>query len=186
MNAKIIENPQFGDLAILWSWLNEYPQIIRIILSKPDLSAENQLINTYPHYDLSSCDEVDELATSIQAFLDGADIKFPLDIMALNNCSPFQKAVLLAEYEIQRGNLSTYKLIAQHLGKGGGARAVGNALAGNPFPIVIPCHRAIRSDGYVGGFQGGVAMKKALLEKEGIKFDAKGRAISPQLQYNPQ
>jgi methylated-DNA-[protein]-cysteine S-methyltransferase len=185
MNVKIIKTP-FGPVALVWSWLNEYPQILKIIISKPDLSARNQLNRAYPHYELSSCKEVDELATSIQAFLEGKDIRFPLDIMALDSCSPFQKAVLLAEYEIQRGKISTYKLIAQHIGKGGGARAVGNALAGNPFPIVIPCHRAIRSDGYVGGFQGGVAMKKALLEKEGIIFDAKGRVISPQLQYNPQ
>ena len=187
MNVKIIKNPQFGPLAILWSWLNEYPQIIKIIISKPDLSAENQLMNTYPHYDLSSCDEIDELARSIQAFLEGKDIKFSLNIMALDICTQFQKSVLLAEYEVNRGSVSTYKLIAGHIGSDGGARAVGNALAGNPFPIIIPCHRAIRSDGYVGGFQGGVAMKKTLLEKEGIVFDAKGRVISPLLKYdNPK
>jgi methylated-DNA-[protein]-cysteine S-methyltransferase len=53
---------------------------------------------------------------------------------------------------------------------------VGNALATNPFPIIIPCHRAIRSDGSLGGFQGATAMKRALLEREGIVFDA---AVSP-------
>lgn len=187
MNVKIIKTTPFGPVALVWSWLNGYPQILKIIISKPDLSAEYQLISAYPNYELSSCEEVDELATSIHAFLEGENIQFPLDIVAMDSCSPFQKAVLIAEYGIQRGNVSTYKLIAQHIGRVGGARAVGNALAGNPFPIVIPCHRAIRSDGYVGGFQGGVEMKQALLEKEGITFDAKGRVISPRLQYdNPK
>jgi alkylated DNA nucleotide flippase Atl1 len=49
--------------------------------------------------------------------------------------------------------------------------AVGHALAANPFPIIIPCHRAIRSDGSLGGYQGGLAMKRSLLEREGIRFD---------------
>jgi methylated-DNA-[protein]-cysteine S-methyltransferase len=50
-------------------------------------------------------------------------------------------------------------------------------LAKNPFPIIIPCHRVIRTDGSIGGYQGGVEMKRALLEMEGIAFDAKGRAV---------
>lgn len=187
MNIKIIKTTPFGPVVIVWSFLNGHPQVFRIIISKPDSSAENQLTRAYPHYDLSSCDEIDELARSIQAFLEGKDIKFSLNIMALDICTQFQKSVLLAEYEVNRGSVSTYKLIAGHIGSDGGARAVGNALAGNPFPIIIPCHRAIRSDGYVGGFQGGVAMKKTLLEKEGIVFDAKGRVISPLLKYdNPK
>jgi methylated-DNA-[protein]-cysteine S-methyltransferase len=44
------------------------------------------------------------------------------------------------------------------------------ALATNPFPIIIPCHRVIRSDGVLGGYQGGINMKRALLEMEGVAF----------------
>jgi methylated-DNA-[protein]-cysteine S-methyltransferase len=51
-------------------------------------------------------------------------------------------------------------------------------MAGNPFPLVIPCHRVIRSDGSLGGFGGGLPMKRALLEMEGIAFDRKGRVLS--------
>jgi methylated-DNA-[protein]-cysteine S-methyltransferase len=60
---------------------------------------------------------------------------------------------------------------------------VGNALATNPFPIVIPCHRAIRSDGTLGGYQGGLAMKRALLEQEGVDLDERGKVLSPRLFY---
>lgn len=184
MNVKIIKPTPFGPVVLIWSWLNGSPRILRIIISKPDLSAEDQLASNYSHYELSSCEELDGMAKSIKAFLEGKEIRFSLDILAMDSCSPFQKAVLHAEYEIPRGKVSTYKLIAQYLGKKNGARAVGNALARNPFPIVIPCHRAIRSDGCLGGFQGGITMKKTLLENEGITVDANGLVISPQLEYN--
>jgi methylated-DNA-[protein]-cysteine S-methyltransferase len=85
-------------------------------------------------------------------------------------CSAFQQKVLHAEHAIPRGRVSTYRLIARRLGDANAARAVGTALATNPFPIVIPCHRAIRSDGALGGFQGGLKMKGALLRMEGIVF----------------
>jgi methylated-DNA-[protein]-cysteine S-methyltransferase len=56
-------------------------------------------------------------------------------------------------------------------------------LARNPFPIIIPCHRAIRSDGRLGGFQGGPAMKRALLELEGVEISAAGRVLAERFYY---
>jgi methylated-DNA-[protein]-cysteine S-methyltransferase len=79
--------------------------------------------------------------------------------------------------------VSTYQRIAGHLGDRNSARAVGTALARNPFPIIVPCHRAIRSDGNLGGFQGGLAMKQALLAMEGIHFDNAGRIVADKLYY---
>ena len=70
-----------------------------------------------------------------------------------------------------------------YLGKSNGARAVGNALANNPFPLIVPCHRAIRSDRHLGGYQGGLEMKRALLETEGIAFDKAGRVKCPLFHY---
>jgi methylated-DNA-[protein]-cysteine S-methyltransferase len=64
-----------------------------------------------------------------------------------------------------------------------GARAVGSALAGNPFPIAIPCHRAIRSDYKLGGYQGGVEMKGALLKNEGFKISKSGKVITDRFYY---
>jgi len=63
------------------------------------------------------------------------------------------------------------------------AWAVGTALATNPFPIIIPCHHAIRSDGTLGGYQGGLAMKRALLEMEGILFDSSSHVVTEDLYY---
>jgi methylated-DNA-[protein]-cysteine S-methyltransferase len=106
-----------------------------------------------------------------------------LDVADLNLCSAFQESVLRAEHAIPRGSMSTYKLIAAYFGKPNGARAVGNALANNPFPLIVPCHRAIRSDHHLGGYQGGLEMKRSLLNKEGITFDKSERVECLRLYY---
>lgn len=86
--------------------------------------------------------------------------------------SAFQQAVWRACAEIPRGEVRTYVWIARRLGRPGAARAVGSALAANPFAPLIPCHRVIRSDGTPGGYSapGGLAAKRRLLEKERAKL----------------
>jgi methylated-DNA-[protein]-cysteine S-methyltransferase len=75
----------------------------------------------------------------------------------------------------------TYGGLAASVGVAGGARAVGNVMAGNPFPLVIPCHRVVRSGGSLGGFGGGAEMKKGLLRLEGVAFDAQGCVLPEHL-----
>ena len=110
-------------------------------------------------------------------------MEFDLSMLHLADCSAFQRRVLLAEHGIPRGWVSTYGRIAEQVGVPRGARAVGGALARNPFPIVIPCHRAIRADGRLGGFQGGAGMKRALLALEGVSCGSDGRVLSPRYYY---
>jgi len=183
MNRKIIKSTPFGSVGILWTDLNDNPKIVRILLSKPGLSAEDQVTGLYPNSQASSCAEIDDIATAIKGLLEGEEIDFLLDIADLSLCTEFQQLVLRAEHMIPRGSISTYQLIAEYLGKRNGARAVGNALANNPFPLIVPCHRAVRSDRYLGGYQGGLEMKRALLEKEGIPFDEAGRVSGMQFHY---
>ncbi len=123
------------------------------------------------------------LIAGIQSFLAGHDVHLSTDLLDLDRCSPFQRRVLLAEYGIPRGCVSTYGRIGRHLGNPGAARAVGNALARNPFPIVIPCHRALRSNGLLGGFQTGRDVKRRLLEMEGVRFRKDGRVIMEHVWY---
>jgi len=170
MNRSSVVTP-FGTVFILWGTKKDHPKIVRILLPKPGLSTEDQVSKLYPHLRSSSCQEIDETAQRIDRFLGGEKIEFSLDIVDLSLCSEFQQRVLRAEHQIPWGKVSTYGLIAKFLGINRGARAVGRALATNPFPIIIPCHRAIRSDRHLGGYQGGTAMKRALLENEGIIFD---------------
>ncbi|RPJ13078.1 MAG: methylated-DNA--[protein]-cysteine S-methyltransferase [Desulfobacteraceae bacterium] len=183
MNRKIIKPTPFGPVGIIWIDLNDNPEIVRILISKPGMSAEDQISELYPDSQASSCTAVDHLASAIKGLLEGEAIGFSLDVADLSMCTEFQLLVLRAEHMIPRGSVSTYQLIAEHLGKRNGARAVGNALANNPFPLIVPCHRAIRSDLHLGGYQGGLEMKRALLEKEGITFDNAGRVDCPQFHY---
>jgi methylated-DNA-[protein]-cysteine S-methyltransferase len=183
MNRKIIKLTPFGSVGVIWTGLNDNPKIVRIVLSKPGLSAEDQVSEFYPNSQTSSCAEIDDVATAIKGLLEGEEIEFSLDVADLTLCTEFQQLVLRAEHRIPRGRISTYRLIAEYMGKRNGARAVGNALANNPFPLIVPCHRAIRSDRHLGGYQGGLEMKRALLEKEGICFDDTGRVACAQFHY---
>mgnify|MGYP001160784061 FL=1 len=80
----------------------------------------------------------------------------------------FQKKVWKEIYKIPKGQTKTYKEIAILVGSPKSSRAVANACGKNPFPITIPCHRVIKSDGSIGGYsaKGGIRKKKALLSEE--------------------
>jgi methylated-DNA-[protein]-cysteine S-methyltransferase len=184
MNFKLVKSTPFGPVAVMWSELKGTPKIFRVLLSRPGSPADGDVSDLFTGSRRASCAEIDAVAARIKAFLAGEAVVFPLDIIALGSRPPFQQAVLRAEHAIPRGRISAYGLIAAHLGEPMAGRAVGNALATNPFPIIVPCHRAVRSDGELGGFQGGPAMKRALLEMEGIPFDSAGRAAVPRFHYS--
>jgi methylated-DNA-[protein]-cysteine S-methyltransferase len=179
----LVGKTRFGPIVILWESGSGKPMVRQILLTKAGQPAQEALKEQFPESVPFSCGLIDDLAGRIAAFLEGANVRFSLEHVRLDLCPPFQRKVLLAEYGIPRGRVSTYRRIAGHLGVPGGARAVGNALATNPFPIVIPCHRAIRSDGTLGGYQGGLVMKRALLEQEGVDIDERGRVLSLGLYY---
>jgi hypothetical protein len=81
----------------------------------------------------------------------------------------FQTEVLNLVKQIPRGKVTTYSEIARELtGSIRAARAVGRAVAKNPYPVIVPCHRVVRSDGNVGGYKLGVATKIKLLNDEGV------------------
>jgi O-6-methylguanine DNA methyltransferase len=89
----------------------------------------------------------------------------------LEGVGDFQRRVLLETCEIPRGEVRTYAWLAGRLGHPGAARAVGSALARNPMPLVVPCHRVVRSDGSIGDYGcGGPAAKRALLAAEGVEL----------------
>lgn len=92
--------------------------------------------------------------------------RVPLDLAQLPD---FEQAVLRKTLEIPRGEVRPYAWVAAEIGRPLAVRAVGNALARNPIPFVIPCHRVVRSDGRVGQYgAGGPTAKRAVLEAEGL------------------
>ena len=88
------------------------------------------------------------------------------------NGTAFQKKVWSALLKIPKGKTLTYKQLAKNIDNPKAVRAVGNAVGKNPLPIIIPCHRVIKSDGSLGGYsgKGGVKTKKMLLKKESVKI----------------
>jgi methylated-DNA-[protein]-cysteine S-methyltransferase len=93
--------------------------------------------------------------------------ELPLD---LGGATVFQRAVLLACFQVPYGQVVSYGELARRAGFPGAARAVGQVMARNPLPLVIPCHRVIASDGGLTGFGGGLPLKERLLamEREGL------------------
>ncbi|MCK4648086.1 MGMT family protein [bacterium] len=84
----------------------------------------------------------------------------------LGGLTPFQRKVLGVVKTIPSGETRSYKWVAKKMGNPKAVRAVGQALKRNPYPVIIPCHRVIRSDGKLGGYSKGTQKKKKLLEEE--------------------
>jgi methylated-DNA-[protein]-cysteine S-methyltransferase len=173
----------FGTFGIVWRETNESLKVSRIFLPNEQTFIQDLIQSDFYDIPQSSHYMISELGEQIQDFLNGGDIVFDLDMIAFERCSEFQQRVLFAEYSIPRGWVSTYGRIAKHLGVEGGGRAIGRALANNPFPLVVPCHRTIRSNGELGGYQGGKRMKRMLLELEGVKVSGSGRVLFAKMCY---
>jgi O-6-methylguanine DNA methyltransferase len=87
----------------------------------------------------------------------------------LSERTPFERDVLLKTAQIPRGQVRTYSWVAREIGRPAAVRAVGTALANNPIPVIIPCHRVIRTDGIIGNYgAGGTEAKKQILAAEGV------------------
>jgi methylated-DNA-[protein]-cysteine S-methyltransferase len=106
------------------------------------------------------------MTRELEEYFDGGRRRFqlPLDWTLVG---PFGRRVLAVTSEIPYGRVSSYREVAAEAGSPRGSRAAGNALGANPLPIVVPCHRVLRSGGALGGYGGGVERKRWLLELEG-------------------
>jgi methylated-DNA-[protein]-cysteine S-methyltransferase len=118
--------------------------------------------------------EVDLARSRMIALLEGKPADFSGILLDLDGVPSFHRRVYEAARRIEPGHILTYGVLARIIGADGAARAVGQALARNPFPILVPCHRVLAANGGLGGFSayGGIGTKRQLLEIEGIKFNA--------------
>jgi methylated-DNA-[protein]-cysteine S-methyltransferase len=105
-----------------------------------------------------------DLIKRLRDYFDGKKVVFP-DRLDLSPATDFERAVWRIIQTIPYGETRSYGWVAARLGKRG-ARAVGQALARNRLPVIIPCHRVVASDGSLGGYSGGVDVKKSLLRLE--------------------
>lgn len=107
----------------------------------------------------------DEAKRQIAEFLSERRHAFDLPL-ELGSARGFTRAALEAAATIPYGQTRSYWWVSVRAGNPRAVRAVGQAMAGNPLPLIIPCHRVVRSDGSLGGFGGGLAQKRRLIELE--------------------
>jgi methylated-DNA-[protein]-cysteine S-methyltransferase len=89
----------------------------------------------------------------------------------LRGLTPFEEAVLRKTLQIPRGEVRPYGWVAREIGRPAAVRAVGTALAHNPIPYLIPCHRVVRTDGHIGNYGGGgPEAKRSILTMEGVQL----------------
>lgn len=113
----------------------------------------------------------------------GGDRRARIDL-DLRGRTPFERAVWMKALEIPRGEVRPYAWIAAEIGRPKAVRAVGTALAHNPVPLVVPCHRVVRSDGLLGQYSlGGPGNKRAILAAEGLDPDELERLARRGVRY---
>jgi methylated-DNA-[protein]-cysteine S-methyltransferase len=166
---------EFGEIAIVWR--HDKKKLMRVFLP-----SQHRLFKSSDYKDAASLkgnnSAVRKACKIMDMLLEGKPGMFPLEMLDWSVAYPFQRRVLRMECRIPHGMVSTYGRLAHKLGHARAARAVGTALARNPFPVIIPCHRAIRADRSLGGYAGGLSMKQRLLELEGLQFDRYGRVMA--------
>ena len=110
--------------------------------------------------------------------------RLPERFFDLRSVTEFERAVLLKALEIPRGEVRTYGWIAAQIGHPAAVRAVGSALRKNPVPVLIPCHRVVRSDGHIGNYSmGGARAKKKVLAAEGAAPEMIERLAARGVRY---
>ena len=127
------------------------------------LKSLQKVYNIKPVKDSAAFKDIVKL---LKRYLKGERLKIdiPFDLKGTH----FEKRVWKALLKIPYGKTKSYGEIAKEIGLPNGARAVGNACGKNPIPIIIPCHRVIAGNGGLGGYTGGIGIKKRLLRIEGV------------------
>ena len=110
--------------------------------------------------------ELAELKDSLRRYFAGEPVDFGSIPLDLPSGTAFQRAAWTACRAIPRGEVRTYRRMAEAVGSPRASRAIGQAMAANPIPIIVPCHRVVGADGSLTGFGGGLDMKARLLELE--------------------
>ncbi len=171
---ELIPSP-FGDVGVVWVQRDTAPSVVRIFLPGKDDTIARVIRREYPGAVQRSNRILDEMCNQIKEYMEGSIVEFLLELLDMEQCYNFQKNVLLELSRIPRGKVVSYGRLASKIGAPGAARAAGTALAGNPFPIILPCHRVVKSTGHPGNFGGVQELKGALLRIEGVEVNTEGK-----------
>lgn len=113
----------------------------------------------------------DTIAAELDEYFGGRRRRFTVPVDLGRVPATFRRRVLETLYrDVPYGETVSYGELAVMAGRPGAARAVGSAMANNPIPVVVPCHRVLAAGGRIGGYGGGLGMKRALLAIEGVEL----------------
>lgn len=172
---KIISNTPINEIVIIWS--NNPFKIEEIILSNPEKTATEITNEKYPTaISKKAPKKLKKIIKELNKYFKEENAHFSLDYLNLDKLTDFQRKVLIAEFNTKKGTVNSYGQLAKAIDNPKAYRAVGSALSKNPFPIIIPCHRTVKSDRTIGGFGGvksGLESKKILLELDGVMVEGR-------------
>lgn len=140
--------------------------LVRVSFRQSEASFARELRARLGLHAVRSTTRTTEVVHQLRAYFAGTRRGFDVRV-DLSRLTPFHRQVLEATAEVPPGQVVSYGEIARRIGRPSGSRAVGQALGRNPVPIVIPCHRVVAAGGRLGGYTGGLAIKRKLLRLEG-------------------
>jgi methylated-DNA-[protein]-cysteine S-methyltransferase len=133
--------------------------------NEPSRAELARIVRTYGPGVLPDTRKADPIARELDQYFSGKRKAFDVTV-DLSPLTPFQRRILTATARVPFGDVSTYARVAARAGSENASRAAGQALGSNPILIVVPCHRILASDGSLGGYAGGLAAKRVLLQLE--------------------
>lgn len=140
--------------------------VCAVLLGDDQAALTRDLEARLPDASLAAAEaSADDPLSRVIALIESPRVAQPIAIDA--GGTAFQRSVWAALREIPAGSTASYTELARRLGRPSAARAVAGACAANPLAVVVPCHRALRSDGSLAGYRWGVERKRALLSREG-------------------
>ena len=117
-----------------------------------------------------------DLMERLKAYFSGHEVAFS-DKLDLSEATSFQREVWEATRLIPHGETRSYAWVAGQMGRPEAVRAVGQALTRNPLPVIVPCHRVVGRDGRLGGYRGGIELKRRLLQLEDLGSNDKSNTV---------
>lgn len=133
--------------------------------AEPDARELRRLVAVFGPGIVPDRRSTDELARELDQYFEGKRREFDI-AYDLTGLTPFYRAILRATAKVPYGKVTTYAAVARKAGNEKASRAAGGALSWNPIPIVVPCHRVVATDGSLGGYAGGLDVKRRLLDLE--------------------
>lgn len=163
---------QYSIFKTRWGWFGlagDEAGLRRVCLPLADKDAVQSYLLTNIETPVCSADAFAECRALVNAYFEGERVDFsrvPINVSAFG---VFAQVVLKTLHRLPYGKTLTYSELASRAGRPRAVRAAANAVANNPLPLIIPCHRILRKDGAMGGFSapGGIATKQRLLALEG-------------------